>query len=56
MEEQAHGMNMSVGTWKHMKATVNLCASKAEYIFRENARQEMFIDKHGMYHSAHICQ
>ena len=37
--------NMLVGTWQHMKATVSPCASKADYIFRENARQEMFIDK-----------
>ena len=28
-----------------MKATVNPCTSKTDYIFRENARQEMFIDK-----------
>lgn len=32
----------------------NLCANKAEYVLRENARQEIFIDKHGTEHSAHI--
>jgi hypothetical protein len=36
-----------------MKATVNLCTRKAEYMFRENARQEVFTGKHGMEHSAH---
>jgi len=55
VEEWAHDMNMSAGTWKHMKGAVNLCTGKAEYIFRENARQEMFI-KHGREHCAHIHQ
>jgi hypothetical protein len=55
VEEWAHDLNMSAGTWEHVKGAVNLCTSKAEYKFRENARQEMFI-KHRMEHSANICQ